>query len=157
MPNRRGGVNVTAEINVQELPTCGLARRFAAIAYDGLLLGSVFFFATLLILPFNNGTAIGSNNIPYDIYLLLISYLYFTWQWTHGGQTLGMRAWGIWLQQKDAPRVGWASASLRFLLAMLSWLALGLGFLSSLFDRYRLAFHDRYSHTVLVVKPGKAP
>jgi uncharacterized RDD family membrane protein YckC len=143
-----------AENNLPASRMCSLPRRFAAIAYDCLLLCSLFFFATLLILPFNDGMAISGNNIPYDFYLLLISYFYFTWQWTHGGQTLGMRAWGIWLQYKDAPYVSWYRASLRFLLAIFSWLSLGLGFISSIFDQYRLAFHDRYSNTMLVLKQG---
>ena len=120
--------------------------------YDLLLLASIFFFSTLVIIPFNDGRPIDHGNLPYVVYLLAISYLYFTWQWTHGGQTLGMRAWKIRLRQHDAGNVRWGNASLRFLLAMLSSLALGAGFFLALIDPDRLAFHDRYSNTRLRVE-----
>jgi uncharacterized RDD family membrane protein YckC len=120
--------------------------------YDLLLLASVFFFSTLVIIPFNGGQPIEHGNLAYDFYLLTISYLYFTWQWTHGGQTLGMRSWKIRLRQHDAGKVTWPNASLRFLLAMLSGLALGTGFFLVLIDPGRLAFHDRYSNTRLYVE-----
>lgn len=110
---------------------------------------SVFFFATLAIIPFNGGNAIDHGNPFYDFYLLVIAYLYFTWQWTRGGQTLGMRAWRLRLRRCDDGAVTWRHASLRYLLATLSWLALGAGFLLAWFDRDKLAFHDRYSRTKL--------
>ena len=120
--------------------------------YDLLLLASIFFFGTLAIIPFTGGQPIEHGNLPYDVYLLAISYLYFTWHWTHGGQTLGMRSWKIRLRQNDAGNVRWGNASLRFLLAMLSGLALGAGFFLALIDPDRLAFHDRYSNTRLHVE-----
>ena len=133
------------------IPPCGLLRRLGAIFYDTLLLVSVFFFSTLAIIPFNGGMAISHNNIPYDLFLLFIGYCYFTWQWTHGGQTLGMRAWNIRLMMVDASVVTWQRAGLRYLLALLSLIPLGAGFLWSLIDRDRLAFHDRYSKTLPVI------
>jgi len=138
--------------NIPSQQSCSLARRVCAIFYDLLLLGSIFFFGTLIIMPFNAGQPIEHGNLPYNIYLLVITYLYFTWQWTHGGQTLGMRAWKIRLQRQDGGNVGWRNASLRFLLALLSGLAFGAGFFQALIDPDRLAFHDRYSHTCLYVE-----
>jgi uncharacterized RDD family membrane protein YckC len=120
--------------------------------YDLLLLTSIYFFSTLVILPFNNGQPIEHGNLPYDIYLMVITYLYFTWQWTHGGQTLGMRAWKIRLRQDDGGNVTWLDASLRFLLALLSALALGAGFMRALIKPDRLTFHDRYSNTRLYLE-----
>jgi len=117
--------------------------------YDLLLLASVIFFTTLIIIPFNGGQAIDHGNLPYDFYLLIITYLYFTWQWTHGRQTLGMRAWKLRLLQQNNGNVTWRNASLRFLLAGISLLALGAGFFWSLIDPDGLAFHDRYSNTRL--------
>lgn len=120
--------------------------------YDLLLLTSIFFISTLVIIPFNDGQPIEHGNLPYNFYLLTITYLYFTWQWTHGGQTLGMRSWKIRLRQNDAEHVRWRNASLRFLLAILSGLALGAGFFLALIDPDRLALHDRYSNTRLRVE-----
>jgi Predicted membrane protein/domain len=129
---------------------CGLPRRLCAMFYDLLLLLSVFFFGTLVMIRFNGGTAIDHNNLPYDAYLLALSYLYFTWQWTHGGQTPGMRIWRLRLTQPGSNTVTWENASLRFLLALFSVPSLGLGFLWALFDAKQRTLHDRYSNTLLI-------
>jgi uncharacterized RDD family membrane protein YckC len=142
------------ELIADNRKTCSLLRRLGAIFYDGLLLFSLLFFSTLLILPFNSGAAIDSGNIPYKIYLLAISYFYFTWQWTHGGQTLGMLAWKIRLEGKDCPQVGWMNATIRLLLAVISLVFFGAGFLWSVFDSGKLAFHDRFSDTRLILVTG---
>ena len=130
---------------------CTLIRRLAAIFYDSLLLTAVFFFCTLILLPITHGKAITSGNILFELYLILISYFYFAWQWTHGGQTLGMRAWKIRVEEFYSQKVSWKSASLRFFLASVSWVILGTGFLWSLIDREKLALHDRYSQTRLII------
>lgn len=134
---------------------CGLLRRLAAITYDTLLLTAVLFFSTLILLPFTHGQAIRNGNPLYTAYLFFICYLYFSWQWTHGGQTLGMRTWKIRLQGIDSQLVTWQAASLRFLLSCLSWLFLGAGFLWALIDREHLAFHDKYSGTRLRLEAGR--
>ena len=69
-----------------------MLKRLAAVFYDSLLLLSLLFPATMILIPFTRVESIGSNNIAYNLYLLLIAYLYFVWHWANGGQTLGMRA-----------------------------------------------------------------
>ena len=128
-----------------------LPRRLAAIFYDALLLSSVLFLATLMILPLISRTAIESGNLAYNLYLLTMAYLYFSWQWMNGGQTLGMKSWRIQLVTMNNQRPDWKQTTLRFLLAMLSWSLLGTGFLWSLFDKERLALHDRLSSTRLIL------
>ena len=136
--------------------TAGLARRAAAMFYDSLLLVAVLFFATLLLLPAVPGGGVDAGNIPYMLYLTAVSWLYFCWHWTHGGQTLGMKAWRLRLRRRDGGAPSLADASLRFACAMISWLPAGAGFLWALMDRERLALHDRLSCTVLeVVDPGR--
>ncbi len=127
-------------------------KRLAAIFYDSLCLFSLFFLATLILIFFTKGESIASNNIAYDLFLVLITYLYFVWQWTHGGQTLGMRSWKIRLYQDDERPVSWLRASSRFALASLSFITLGMGFIWALFDANRLTFHDRYSRTLLFLQ-----
>ncbi len=127
-------------------------KRLAAIFYDSLCLFSLFFLATLILIFFTKGESIASNNIAYDLFLALITYLYFVWQWTHGGQTLGMRSWKIRLYQDDERPVSWLRASSRFALASLSFITLGMGFIWALFDANRLTFHDRYSRTLLLLR-----
>lgn len=136
---------------------CGLPRRLGAIFYDSLLLVSLLFFATLVILPFTGGQAISSDNVPFHVYLFLISYLYFVWHWAHGGQTLGMRAWRLRLYTEDHRAVSWHRASQRFLASLLSWILVGGGFVWSLFDENSRTLHDRLSKTCLAIEkqPGE--
>lgn len=127
----------------------GILRRLAAIAYDAFLLFALFFVATALVLPFTGGEAIAPGNAIYLLYLLGVSYLYFGWCWTHGGQTLGMRAWHVRVRTLQGEAVPWRLGAARFLAALLSWGAGGAGFLWATVDPERRSWHDRLSHTML--------
>jgi uncharacterized RDD family membrane protein YckC len=137
-----------------DLPHCGLLRRLAAILYDSLLLLALLFIASAIHLAISgSGDASTTPDIVRSIFILLIAFAFFSFFWLHGGQTLGMRAWRIRLQkQGGGPITPW-QAMLRFLVAILSWLVFGLGFLWSLFDKEKLTWHDHYSMTELVVIP----
>lgn len=124
-----------------------------AVIYDSFLLSAVLFFATALALPVNAGAAFEQGNALYSAYLLLASYVYFTWQWKKGRQTLGMRAWRIYLTTASGEAPTWRRLTLRFALACLSLAAFGAGFVWALFDPDRLAFHDRFSDTMLTLGP----
>ena len=131
--------------------SAGFLRRVAAISYDSLLLFSVLFFATLVLLPFTGGQAIRPREPFYTSYLVAVSFLYFGWFWTHGGQTLGMRAWRLRLEHDTVGSVTWKLALLRFCGAIVSWLPMGAGYLWMLVDRRGLAWHDRLSGTAVVL------
>lgn len=131
-------------------PPASLLRRLGAICYDILLLFSILFIATALLLPLTGGEAIQNGNSLFSTYLFFICFFFYGWFWTHGGQTLGMRAWKIRVQQRNGGDITWWQAMQRFLVAIVSWLALGLGFLWMLIDRDKMTWHDRYSETVLV-------
>lgn len=137
-------------METQNYQTCTLLRRFAAIFYDLLLLFTVLFFGTLIMIPLTNGIAIMSGNIPYNIYLLSLCYLYFSWQWINGGQTPGMRVWNIRLQSFNSGRITWKMANLRFISAIFSFMLFGAGFFWSLLDQQKLALHDYCSGSCLV-------
>lgn len=70
-------------------------RYLMAVNYDLLLLLAWLFIATLPIIALNDGEAIGDSNPFFIAYLWLASFVFYGWFWTHGGQTLGMRAWRI--------------------------------------------------------------
>ncbi len=131
---------------------CPFLRRLASIFYDSLLLTAVLFVATAILMPLSGGNAIESGNLIYNVFLLLISYLYFAWHWVKGGQTLGMRSWHIFVINESIQKPSWKQATLRFFSALLSLLLLGLGFVWSLFDKNKLALHDKLSKTRLIVK-----
>ena len=138
-----------SELSAEPTPP-GLARRLAAIAYDVLLLVAVLFAATAVLLPFTGGEAIRPHQTLYTAYLLAVSFAYFGWFWTHGGQTLGMRSWHLRLVGTGGNGVSWQQALVRFASACLSWLAFGVGFLWLLVDPERLTWHDRLSGTTIV-------
>ena len=132
------------------MPDCDrfkLARRFAAMFYDSLLLAAVLFFAFIpFVVLFGDLAKQGYNPLS-TLYMLAVALLYFGWQWTHGGQTLGMKTWKIRVVSLEDGAVSWKQATVRFLVAMVSWAALGLGFVWGLRDPDCLTWHDRASGT----------
>jgi uncharacterized RDD family membrane protein YckC len=127
----------------------GLARRLASIIYDALLLAAVVFIAAAPTAALNlEPGSLGSYLLL--LYVLLVAFLFLGWFWTHGGQTLGMKTWRLRLERMDGTPIDWGDAGLRFATAMLSWAALGLGFVWSVFHPERLTWHDIVSRTRLV-------
>lgn len=55
-------------------------------------------------------------------YLFIISWFFFAWFWTHGGQTLGLRSWSLRLQTTQGYAINWSRSLLRFLIAGTPWL-----------------------------------
>lgn len=99
----------------------GLLRRLSALFYDLLLVIALAFVATFAMLPLTHGEAIlastqGALAHAYRAILALVVFAYFGWCWTRGGQTLGMKAWRLELQDAAGGRFGWPAAIARFLL-----------------------------------------
>ena len=140
----------------------GLLRRLAAMLYDTVLVLALVVVAfTLVYLPVAMG--FGLENLQehplfrafMTLWMLFVGVGFHIWFWTHGGQTLGMRAWRLRLFSEDGGPVSLKQALTRYGVAILSWLALGLGFLWILFDPQKRAWHDIASHTrMLLVDPN---
>jgi uncharacterized RDD family membrane protein YckC len=129
-------------------------RRMAALLYDALLLAAILFVAAALatfVIQLGMGVEFDPTNLFYRLYLLAVSFGFFAWFWIRGGQTLGMRAWRLKVLRNDGQPLTLRDALLRYLAAMLSWAACGLGFLWILVDKENLAWHDRLSGTRLVL------
>lgn len=141
-----------SDFSQSEIPTPSLVRRFAAIFYDSLLLLSVLFFGSVPVLVLTRGEAVPPGHPLYTAYLLVLSFLYFSWFWTHGGQTPGMRAWKIQLRSRNGGAVTWRQTFIRFSCAVPSWVFLGAGFLWALVDKNQLTWHDNLSKTLLTVR-----
>ena len=148
--------NTTVNMNENtdnRLQYAGLVRRLMAIMYDLFLLLAMLFIATAIAMIFNQGNAIepGQAIYPfYIVYLLVLSFVFYGWFWTHGGQTLGMKTWKMRLQQDDGKPLSWNLALIRFAIALVSVSVLGLGFIWSLFESKRRCWHDLASHSVLL-------
>ena len=85
---------------------------------------NIGFVATAIWLPFTGGEA-----IPYPgllrVWLLAVSFVFFGWFWTHGGQTLAMKTWKVRLVTDRGLPLTTGRAVGRYLLAWL-WILPGL-------------------------------
>jgi uncharacterized RDD family membrane protein YckC len=139
-----------------ESETPGLLRRLAAMAYDGLLLAGLLMLAGAPVVMIGGGPPTSPvARTAYRLYLLAVIFLFFGWFWTHGGQTLGMRAWRLKLTGLDGAPITWGTAGRRAIFAFFSLALLGLGFLWAIHDRERRTWHDRLSHTRVVLLPKR--
>lgn len=145
------------------------------MVYEAMLLFGVLFVAGWLF-----STLLEQRNALYlrdalQVWLLLVLALYFSWFWSHGGQTLAMRTWRVRVERADGGKLGFARALLRYALAWL-WFVPGLvlarlsgasGWTLLLFpalnmvawaaliwlDPQRQFLHDRLARTRLVRTP----
>lgn len=132
----------------------GLLRRLAALAYDLLLLSALLFVYTLALVVLRGGEPIAPGTWWFELSLVGLWVLFFAGFWTHGGQTLGMRAWRLRLVGADAGPVGWGRALLRAAAGLVSAVPAGLGFWWALLDPERRCWHDRWSGTRLIREAG---
>ncbi len=151
-----------------DFPIAGLSRRLAAIFYDFLLcialLIIVTFIYKLLLMGFygheqlkqmsDSGALDGDPLLSTVLFRSLFGF--FAKFWTHNGQTLGMQVWGLRIQNKDGTAITLWQAMLRFLVAIGSWLLLGLGYLWVIWDKEKRTWHDMYSESQVVHLPKNA-
>ena len=148
-----------------DFPAAGLIRRLAAMLYDFLLcvalLIVVTFIYKLILMAFYGEAQLRQlsdagalDGDPLLSTLLVLSlFAFFGKFWTHSGQTLGMQVWGIRIQNTDGTAITLWQALLRFVVAIGSWLCLGLGFLWILWDKEQRSWHDIYSDSRTVQLP----
>jgi len=128
-------------------------RLLAVMLYDSMLMVSVLLVAAAVAVALNGGEAIGANNPFFFVYLLGVAFIFYGWFWTHGGQTLGMRAWRIYLISGNNTGINWQQAFLRFMVGLFSWLPLGLGYWWLWLSPDKLSWHDIASGSYLVYSP----
>lgn len=142
-----------ATIDIENAANPGLLRRLAAIFYDFWLIAALWLIGVTV--DFFVRQALGletdGSHLLLQFYLLAVPFGFFGWFWTHGGQTLGMRAWRLRLLGEHGETVSWPTAVIRVAGAHLSALALGLGYLWMLFDPAKKTWHDHLSRTRLVM------
>jgi uncharacterized RDD family membrane protein YckC len=124
-------------------------RHLVIMLYDILLLLSVLLLATLIAVAFNGGEAFGDRNPFFILYLFSVSGFFYCWFWTHGGQTLGMRAWKVHLIGQQQHDITWKQAITRFLVALISWLPLAMGYWWQWLGKDKQSWLDQFSNTRL--------
>lgn len=147
-------------------PAASFWRRLGGLIYDYLLAFAVFalaHFAGFLLLAVINAyqpalsagypdlASFISDSLLYKLYLLLVVTLFFLWFWTHGGQTLGMRAWRLKIQNPDGSRLRWRQAVLRALVGFG-----GFATLTMLLSPSRRSIQDSLAGTEVVVLSKEA-
>ncbi len=125
-----------------------LVRRLLALLYDVLLLLGVLFAVTAIAVALNTGEEV--THPAYYVCLVLTTFAFFGWFWTHGGQTLGMRTWKLKIISDISDSLTWKQAAIRFAAAAVALLPAGIGLIWVLFDPNKLAWHDRLSKTRLI-------
>lgn len=142
-----------------------LTRRLAAAGYDLFLLVALWFVTTFAYLGLHvlissqqavqeqadAGRFIGDYLLT--LVLLGISLLFYSAFWTRKGQTLGMQVWRIRVEQPSGMTITRKQALVRFVVAQLAWLCVGLGWLWMLWDKQSRTWQDIASGTRLVTLP----
>jgi uncharacterized RDD family membrane protein YckC len=136
------------------LAPASLFKRFAAFCYDVLVLVGLIASFTLVVVLINGG-AIVPGSLWFRLAVVAIVALFFCGFWTHGGQTLGMRAWRVRVVGPDGAPPSWPRAALRFAAGLLALLPLGLGLWWGIFDAQRRGWHDRLTDTRVVRVPPR--
>ena len=117
-------------------PDASVLKRLYALIYDGLLLIAIDMVFVLLpasfLITFKEMDTHSSGYVATIIAAtLLVHYLFYTWFWTHGGQTLGMRAWKLKLiSTHDGNTINWSQGFMRFLLGLPAWVLLLMALLN---------------------------
>lgn len=149
---------MTETVSTERLPSAGVLRRLGAMFYDLLLVLAVMMVATAAFLPLTGGEAITSDRYgaweyAYRVLLLVIVILFFGLFWTRRGQTLGMAAWRLRLEREDGLPLTWLDVFKRLAAATVSLTLAFAGYLWIWVDKDKLAWHDRWTRTRVVVLP----
>jgi len=156
----------TAQIHAS-FPSASFLRRLAAMVYDLLVAVAILMLATgvallvpgilsqldLIQLSETLTAADWLNQTPiFGVYLMVVLGLFFGWFWWRSGQTVGMRAWRLKVQQRNGQRLTKKQAFIRIVTC-----AFGLGNLWVLIDfKNRRAWHDYAAGTELVTLSKEA-
>ncbi|MCE2596282.1 RDD family protein [Motilimonas cestriensis] len=144
------------------LPSAGLGRRLGALIYDALVVIAVMLFSAALgavvaILLEKMGlistaghvdmAAYLSHNIFYQLWIWFVFISFYVFFWTRGGQTIGMRAWRLRVQNEDGSPINKSQAVIRLATA-----TCGLGNLFVPFNKPKhRSFQDHWAECEVVV------
>jgi uncharacterized RDD family membrane protein YckC len=98
-------------------PTPGLVRRLACFVYEGVLLFGVVMAAGFVYSGLTQQRNALHGRAGLQAFVFVVLAIYFVWFWSHGGQTVAMKAWHIRLLRADGGPVSQPRALARFVLA----------------------------------------
>lgn len=149
------GVDGNRPIEGRQGHYAGAVSRLVAFAADvgaswGLFTLGAAALAVTVQLVTGTKFSLSNHQIVSLIAAVIWEFLYFSYQWTLSGKTIGMALLGIRVVATDGSPIGTKQAVLRTITLPLSFLLLGLGFLGILTNRDRHALHDRLAGTAVV-------
>ena len=97
----------------------GLARRLASFIYEGVLLFGVVFVAGYLFSALTQQRHALQGQHALQAFLFIVLGVYFIWFWSHGGQTVAMKAWHLRVVDLQGRALSQPRALARY---VLSWL-----------------------------------
>ncbi len=132
----------------------GFFPRFLAYTIDGIVLslatGCVGFFGGLVPVASANKQAGQWWDAGLGLLSIAIPLVYFVWAYSTDGQTPGKRALKIRVVSMDGSRLGFCKGLVRTLGYIPSSLFFELGFLWSIGDADKQAWHDKMAGTLVV-------
>jgi uncharacterized RDD family membrane protein YckC len=129
--------------------TPSLARRLACNLYEALLLLALLFIALFPFAAITHALPPTLGATLHWIFLFTLSGFYFTLFWRKG-QTLAMKTWRIRIETHDGMPPSRSQAWLRYTLASLNLLLLGIGWWSAFFKKDGQFLQDQIAKTRLV-------
>ena len=96
----------------------GLFKRLLINFYDVILLFAVLYFFTIPIILFTQGNAV-LNSYLYQLYLILIVFLYYAWFWKKYNQTLGMKIWKVKIYSRYTSKISYLQSFIRIIIALM--------------------------------------
>tara|TARA_R110000787_G_scaffold93372_2_gene195626 strand:+ start:692 stop:1192 length:501 start_codon:yes stop_codon:yes gene_type:complete len=147
-------------------PRAGFRRRIASWLYDALIAiavymtaGAASFLIISLLVHFRAFDLQGYQHLsdtishtywllwPNELWKLSWVSLFFIWFWAKSGQTIGMKAWRLKVQNQDGSLISKTTGLKRLLPTLL-----GLGNFAVLIDRkHKLSVQDRLTNTEVVL------
>ncbi len=150
---------LTLQEQYQSCPRASFFKRIGAFIYDlmaliALLMFSVIF-AILVVIIADKIGAINldayqdiadylSNSEIFLVYLAAIIVGFYSYFWSKGGQTIGMKAWRLRVQNSDGTNISFTQALIR-----LATSAFGLGNIMALL-KSRNSFQDLWAECEMV-------
>jgi uncharacterized RDD family membrane protein YckC len=110
---------MTAPVSGTEAATPGLVRRMACFVYEGVLLFGVVMIAGYLYSSLTQQRDARVGQFGLQAFLFIVLGIYFVWFWSHGGQTVAMKAWHIRVVTLDGKALSQPRALARYLAAWL--------------------------------------
>ena len=120
----------------------GLFKRLLINFYDVILLFAVLYFFTIPIILFTQGNAV-LNSYPYQLYLILIVFLYYAWFWKKYNQTLGMKIWKVKIYSRCSLDISYLQSFVRIIIALIGGHLMLIFYSESLQDKLSKTYLER--------------